>query len=109
MYKKVRATKSIAEHYNEQLLAEGVIREKAVNSWKKVLWDKAEEAFQLAKTEKPKMSDLTDPQYQGLRSMTHKWSDMKFSHLGDEPTSTGYDIQALKDIATASVEYPDHI
>lgn len=39
--------------------------------------------------------------------MTHKWDGLVFSHQGEDQKHTGCDINDLKRIGEASVDYPD--
>ena len=41
------------------------------------------------------MSDLTNPNFNGMRANTHKWSDIAFSHEGHEPYQTGEILDTL--------------
>ena len=68
-----------------------------------------DDEFKASEQHKPTIKDTRDERYSGNRSMTHKWKNMDFSIFGKEPSDTGYDVDKLKNIARASVEYPPEV
>jgi probable 2-oxoglutarate dehydrogenase E1 component DHKTD1 len=108
MYKKIRATDSVAKQYQAKLIAEGAIKAVTVENSRKRFINWCEDEFEESTVYQPSLEQTTNPNFKGIRSMTHKWEGMKFSTFGEEPEYTGYDMEKLVNIAHASVEYNEN-
>ena len=109
MYEKIRSMPSITTQYAETLIKEGTVKPLTISNLKRRFNDWCENEFDESEHYTPTLEMAKDPSFKGIRSMTHKWEGFEFSTFGKEPHATGYDIQKLKNIGHASVEYNESL
>ena len=109
MYRRIRSKPSIATQYKKKLIDEGVMKQNTIDNITKKFLDWWESEFDKAPLYVPTLELTTNENFKGIRSMTHKWKGMNFSWFGKDPLNTGYDIEKLKNIGYASVEYDDKL
>lgn len=101
--------KTLPEKYADDLIAQGIIKKDAYKKMVEKINKYFDEEFKASEQHKPTLKDTRDEKYAGNRSLTHKWKNMDYSQNGKEPKDTGVDIDRLKNIAKASVEYPPDV
>ena len=88
------------------MIAEGVLSKDDCDKLREQVLVHFEQEFQHSLTRKPELKNVTDPNYRGSRSLTHKWQGMQFSQWGEEPAQTGVETSKLIDIAKSTVDLP---
>lgn len=98
MYTNIRARKSVAKQYEDQLMAEGVINDQVVPKLLTRLNEHLEAELAAVATWKPQAKDLT---------LQGRWKGIiQAKSLYDTP-DTGVDVEILKRVGRASVSLPD--
>lgn len=108
MYKIIKNKKDSIEIFKENLLARKIITNSFVENLEKKYTKLLNEELEKSKEFVYELSNVVNDKYKGNKTLTHKWSSMKFPQNCEEDSEikTGLDVNEISEIIKASVSLP---